>query len=336
MTMDAIVVEVTRGNDVESRHLAHVAVCDADGKMVLARGDVAVPVFPRSAIKALQALPLLECGAVELFGLTEPEIALACASHSGEPEHALTAQAMLAKAGRDVDALECGCHWPLNEFAARALAAQGGVPSALHNNCSGKHAGFVCLACALEQPPAGYVRRDHVVQREVKAVIEAMTGFSLAGSEPGVDGCSIPAWALPLSALARGFARFGTGQGLAAGRADAARQIRQSVAAHPFMVAGTGRFDTDVMQVLGASAFTKTGAEGVFCAALPDQGFGVALKVADGAGRAAEVVMAAAIAAFVPMNDAEKLALRHRFTPRLVNWNGIEVGRVRLAGSLQA
>ena len=334
MMTDGVVIEVTRGGLVESRHRGALAVCDADGGVVLARGDIDAPVFPRSAIKALQALPLVESGAVDVFGLTAAEIALACASHSGEPEHALTAHAMLVKAGRDTDALECGCHWPMNEAAARALAAAGDRPSALHNNCSGKHAGFVCLACALDENPAGYVRPGHMVQREAKAVIEAMTGVALGPEVQGVDGCSIPTWAVPLRALATGFARFGTGHGLGAARADAARKIRDSVAAHPFMVAGRGRFDTDVMLSLGARVFTKVGAEGVFCAAFPDQGLGVALKIEDGAGRAAEVLMAAVIAAFVQMSDAEKLALRDRLAPRLVNWNGIEVGGLRLVGSV--
>ena len=324
-----VLVEVTRGGRVESRHRGSVAVCDADGANVLVIGDVDTPVFPRSAVKAFQALPLLESGAAEKLGLEAAEIALACASHSGEPLHVETALAMLRKAGRDEGALECGAHWPMGDKAARALAAGGAEPGARHNNCSGKHAGFVCLACASGVDPAGYIGPDHFVQRETKAALETMCNVRLGPEVMGIDGCSIPAWAMPLRAMAHGFARFGTGQGLAPVRAAAAKKIRASVAAHPFMVAGTGRFDTDVMNVLGARAFTKTGAEGVFCASFPQQGLGVAIKMDDGAGRAAETVMAAVLARFVPLTESERGALAGRLAPGLVNWNGIEVGRIR-------
>ena len=324
-----VLVEVTRGGRVESRHTGSIAVCDAGGGNVLVLGEAEVPVFPRSAIKAFQALPLLESGAAEKLGLEAAEIALACASHSGEPLHAQTALAMLRKAGRDAGALECGAHWPMGDKAARAMAARGETPGALHNNCSGKHAGFVCLACASDMDPAGYIQPDHFVQRETKAAIESVCGVRLGAEMMGIDGCSIPAWALPLRAMALGFARFGTGQGMGPVRAAAARRIRESVAAHPFMVAGTGRFDTDVMAVTGARAFTKTGAEGVFCASFPQQGLGVAIKIDDGAGRAAEAVMAAVLAMFVPLAESERAALANRLEPKLVNWNAIEVGRIR-------
>lgn len=324
-----VTVEVSRGDRVESRHLGSVAVCDAEGKLVLELGDVGHPVFPRSAVKALQALPLLESGAADRLGLEDQEIALACASHSGEPRHAAAALAMLAKAGRSVDTLECGTHWPMGENAARAMAASGETPCALHNNCSGKHAAFVCLACASGQDPKGYVGVGHFVQREVKAALEGMCGLALDRSRVGIDGCSIPTFAIPLRALAHGFARFGTGHGLAPARAAAAARLRASVAAHTFMVAGTGRFDTAVMQALGARAFVKTGAEGVYCAAFPELGFGVALKMDDGTGRAAEAVMAGVISRFLPLSAVEGAALAQRLEPRLVNWNGIEVGRIR-------
>src|SRR5215210_7030701 len=159
-----ILVEVTRGVEVESRHHGAVSVVDAEGTAVLTIGDVECRVYPRSAVKALQALPLVEGGFADKYGLTDAEIALACASHSGEPEHVATAAAMLAKAGQDAGCLECGAHWPMGDAAARALAAAGGTPSALHNNCSGKHAGFVCLACGLDASPRGYIGPEHRVQ----------------------------------------------------------------------------------------------------------------------------------------------------------------------------
>jgi len=329
-----VVVEVTRGSRVESAHRGAGAVVDATGKLVFAFGDIERPVFPRSAVKAFQALPLVESGAADRLGLTDAEIALCCASHSGEPEHVAAAAALLAKAGRDESALECGAHWPLGEEAARALARSGASPSALHNNCSGKHAGFVCLACARGVDPKGYVEPDHPVQREVKAALEAMTGVTLGEESRGIDGCSIPTYAIPLSALALGFARLGTGEGLAPERRRAAQRIRAAVAANPTMVAGAGRFDTEAMTIAGARAFTKTGAEGVFCAALPAVGLGVAVKADDGAKRAAETMIASLIDRFGGLSTQERARLSRFVSPRLTNWRGIEVGFVRPSGPL--
>lgn len=327
-----VLAEVTRGNTVESRHRGSVVVVDADGGVVFSAGDVAKPVFPRSAVKAIQALPLFESGAADRYGLSEPEIALAVASHSGEPAHAATSLAMLKKAGRDAGCLECGAHWPMNEAAARAMSKAGQEPSALNNNCSGKHAGFVCLACGLDEDPAGYVKAGHAVQQAVRGALEDVTGAAHSSEAMGTDGCSIPSYAVPLSALALGFARIGTGHGFGPERARAAARIRKAVAAHPFMVAGTGRFDTRAMELLRERIFIKTGAEGVYCGALPELGYGIALKCDDGAGRAAEVVMAALIARFLPMNEAESTAFAPLRESVLKNWNGIEVGRVRAAG----
>ncbi|WP_150288054.1 asparaginase [Rhabdaerophilum calidifontis] len=333
--MDApVLVEVTRGGIVESAHRGAVAVLDAAGRPLLALGDIDRPVFPRSAVKALQALPLIESGAAERFGLTDAGIALACASHSGEPEHAETAAAMLAAAGRDSQCLECGAHWPMGDAAARALAASGRQPSALHNNCSGKHAGFICLALHEGHDPRGYIGPDHPAMRRVTAALGEMTGFDLARTARGIDGCSIPTYAVPLRNLAHAFARFGTGAGLAPDRARAAARIRAAVAASPFHVAGSGRFDTLAMTALGARAFVKTGAEGVYCAALPEAGLGIALKIEDGASRAAEIVMAALIARFLPLAAQEAAAIAALADKPLTNWNGVEFGRLRPAPAL--
>lgn len=329
-----VLVDVLRSSVTESRHRGAIAVIDSEGTTVLSIGDVDEPVFPRSAVKAIQAIPLLVSGAADRYGLNDAEIALACASHSGEHLHAQTAASMLAKAGRDGNCLECGTHWPMGDPAARQLAAEGGQPSALHNNCSGKHAGFVCLACALDADPAGYVREDHVVQESVRAALEELTGASHTADHRGIDGCSIPTYAVPLTSLAYGFAKFGTGTHMSADYARAAARIRSAVAANPFMVAGTGRFDTRVMEALGTSAFLKTGAEGVYCAAFPELGFGVAIKCDDGAGRAAEVMMASIIRRYLRLDEAQDALIASLERPVLRNWNGIEVGNLRPAGAL--
>lgn len=327
-------VEVTRGNLVESRHRGSISVVDADGATVLSLGDVDRRVFPRSAVKALQALPLVERGIADRFGLTDEEIALACASHSGEPGHVAVAQAMLAKAGKDAGCLECGVHWPMGEAANRALAAKGESPSALHNNCSGKHAGFICLACGLGENPKGYVTADHPVQRAVREALEDITGACHTQEKSGIDGCSIPTYAIPLPSLAFGFARFGTGAGLSGEGRAAAERIRRAVAQHPFMVAGTGRFDTKLMELLRERAFVKVGAEGVYCAAFPELGYGVALKADDGNARAAEAMMAGLILRFLPLSDEERVAVEAMAQPVLKNWNGIEVGLIGLDPAL--
>jgi L-asparaginase II len=328
---DPILVEVTRGPKVESRHHGALVVCDSSGARLAAIGDVVQAVFPRSAIKGLQALPLVETGAADRYGLTDAEIALACASHSGEPDHVATAAGMLAKAGRDATCLECGVHWPREPHGYK-LAARGEAPGQLHNNCSGKHSGFICTACAAGEDPKGYIGFDHPVQVRIRDVLQDICDTRLDRSGAGIDGCSIPTYAIPLDGLATAFARFGSGERLSSDRKLAAARIRAAVAASPFHVAGSGRFDTEVMQLLGAQVFVKTGAEGVHCAALPSLGLGVALKCADGAARAAQALMAAAIIGLLDLDITRVKPLRNLATPTLRNWNGIEVGRQRFVG----
>src|SRR5215471_11806855 len=329
-----VLVEVVRGPIVESRHRGAIAVSDAEGKTVLAIGDAASAIFPRSAVKALQALPLITEGAAERFGLSDEELALACASHSGEAAHVAGVEGMLAKAGLDSSALRCGAHWPVAQAAAAAVA-RSGAPSPLHNNCSGKHAGFLCVARALGVDHADYWRPDHPVQQRVRRVLEDFTGATLGEAQCAIDGCSVPTWAMPLDSLAHGFAKFGTGRSISAEHAEAAARLRQACAKAPWFVAGTGRFCTDILQLLGERVFVKTGAEGVYCAALPGEGLGIALKCDDGAGRAAQAIMAVLIVRFVPLAASEHAAL-HRFVqPVLRNWNNFEVGQIRLTEVLR-
>jgi L-asparaginase II len=341
--MNPILVEAWRGDLVESFHRGSYAIVDADGALVAAAGDVERPVFPRSAIKLLQALPLVESGAADRFALSAAELALACASHGGEAEHARTAASMLSKAGMDDGVLECGAHWPYNEEASRALAAQGATPKALHNNCSGKHAGFVCVGCHLAGSRDqrvflnGYVQHDHPLMREVGAAIEACTGWPLKRAPRGIDGCSIPAYAIPLRNLALAFARVASGQGLSAGRAAAAQRLRSAIAQAPFMVAGSGRMDTRLMSVFGDRVCCKVGAEGMYCAALPEWGLGVALKMDDGNNASAcEVALAAVLQALGVARDAvqaQLLAAVSNVTLR--NWRGIDVARLAAAAELR-
>ncbi len=323
-----VLVEVTRGALVESRHCGAVAVVDADGGVVLSLGDVSNPVFPRSAVKVMQALALVESGAADRYGFGDEELALACASHGGEPGHVAVAERMLAAAGLDRSALECGAHWPSHEASKLALARAGEEPSALHNNCSGKHSGFVCAACQMGVDHRGYTKPEHPIQRAVKAAFEDVSGAALSDDNRATDGCSVPTWAMPLKDLARAFARIATGNGLGSERARALQRLRAACAAKPWFVAGTGRFCTGLMTHFGARVFVKTGAEGVFCGALPEQGIGIAIKCDDGGKRAAETAMAAMIARFLPPDAKDQAALAPWLRPALHNWNGIRVGGI--------
>ncbi|HOM13954.1 MAG TPA: asparaginase [Rubrivivax sp.] len=349
MQCNPVLVEAWRGGSVESAHRGAFAVVDAAGALVCALGDVERPVFPRSAVKLLQALPLVASGAADALRLSDEELALACASHNGEPAHVAAAAAMLAKAGVDATVLECGAHWPYHEALQRQMAARGETPTPLHNNCSGKHAGFVCLGCVLARggagaaaPPtlrefaAGYVRAEHPLMREITQALQAATGCDLRHAPQGTDGCSIPTYGIALRHLALAFARVATGVGLDGDHARAARRLRQAVAKAPFMVAGSGRFDTRVMQRLGERVCCKVGAEGMYCAALPERGLGVALKIDDGNNaRAAEVVMAALIERFVTLDRAEAGWLHGFSELGLRNWNGIPVGRLAASTGLR-
>jgi L-asparaginase II len=319
-----LIADVSRGGIVESQHLGAFAVADAEGALVMSGGDVSRAVFPRSAIKAMQAIPLVAGGAAERLGLGQEALALACASHTGSPAHTSVASAMLARAGRDAGCLECGAHWPTGRAAGLALAAAGLPPTALHNNCSGKHAGFICAAVASGRDPAGYVQADHPIMREVTAAVGTVTGVRLEHAPQGVDGCSIPTFAIPLQALATGFARFGTGRLLPAEFSAAASLLRDAVAAHPLMIAGEEKFDTLVTAGLAPGVFVKSGAEGVCCGSLPALGLGFAIKADDGTMRAAEAACASLLRRLLgpdPLLDTLSATI-------LTNWNGMTVGAI--------
>ncbi|WFU09807.1 asparaginase [Rhizobium sp. CB3090] len=331
-----VCVEVTRGNLVESRHRGSVAVVDGDGKLVLSLGDIESGVFPRSACKAMQALPLVESGAADAYGFGNMELALACSSHSGEDAHVALAASMLARAGRDVSTLECGAHWSSDQKTLIHQARTVGKPTALHNNCSGKHSGFVCACCHQDIDPKGYVGYGHPLQQQIRATMQSLTGTPLGHDNCGTDGCSIPNYAVPLRSLAHGFAKMATGNGLEPIRAKASRRLFEACMAEPFYVAGTGRACTKLMQIAPGRIFAKTGAEGVFCAAIPEQGVAIAVKCDDGSARAAETMVAAALARFFEKGSEVHADLTEMANKAMSNWNGIHVGDIRAAAALTA
>ena len=325
-----VTVEVTRGNLTESRHRGMAVVVDGDGEIVFSAGDIEGGVFPRSACKAMQALPLMESGAADAFGFGDKELALACSSHSGEDAHAALAASMLARAGRDESALECDAHWSSDQKTIIHQAKTLDKPSALHNNCSGKHSGFICACCHTGTDVEGYVGYDHPLQQEIRGTMESLTGAAMGQDNCGVDGCSIPTYAIPLKSLAHGFAKMATGQGLEAVRAKASRRLIDACMAQPFYVAGTGRACTRLMEIALGQIFAKTGAEGVFVAALPQQGIAMAVKCEDGATRAAEAMIAALLARYFEEGSTEQQTLLGMANRSMKNWNGIHVGDVRV------
>lgn len=306
-------------------------MCDAAGRLIHAWGDVDRRVFPRSAIKPLQALPLLESGAAERFDVSDAEIALACASHGGEPVHVDGVAAWLARLGLDHAALECGAHMPMTAAAAETLIRASQAPGTVHNNCSGKHTGMLATALQCGDPLSGYVGLDHPVQQRVRAALEDMTDTDLGAAAAGIDGCSIPTIAEPLSALAVGMARLADPAGLGATRAAACRRITAAMAAYPVNVAGTGRFCTAVIEAAGTAALIKTGAEGVYCAALVELGLGLALKIDDGATRAAEVATAAILDRLGAFDDTARERIAPLARPVLRNRKALAVGMIRPA-----
>jgi L-asparaginase II len=326
-----VLVEVTRGGAVESRHRGAAVVVDSRGRQMAAWGDVEAVVFPRSSVKPLQALPMLEAGAVERFAVSSTEVALACASHGGEPAHVEAVRCWLARLRLGEDDLICGAHPPLSAAAAQELTREHREPSRLHNNCSGKHTGFLTLALHLRAPVERYGDPEHPVQRLVRRTLSEMGGVDLATAPSAVDGCGVPVFGMPLSAIARGFARLAARDILPTARAVAARRIVAAMTTHPFFVAGAGRFDTLVIEQAAGRVLVKGGAEGVCAAALLDRGLGLAVKIDDGAKRAAESAMAALLARFAGGDEALVRTLSTFGAKAVLDTRGSTVGSLRPA-----
>jgi L-asparaginase II len=317
-------VRVTRGGIVESAHDVHVAVVNADGRIVASTGNPERIAFMRSAAKPFQALPLVEDGVLDAFHIPTEELALCCASHNAEERHVELAASLLARIGLGEDALECGAHPPMRQEVADRLRSNGTTYRSIHNNCSGKHAGFLALALHHGWDPKGYVGPDHPVQRRLLREMTRWTDVDEETLVTGTDGCGVVTYALPLERMALAFARFAA----AAARGEAPARVVKAMQAHPFFVAGTGRLCTAILERAGDRAFVKTGAEGVFGAGVPSRGLGIALKVADGASRAADVALVRVLEELGVLDgDDLKVLESYRRVP-LVNRRGELVGHV--------
>ena len=324
-----IAVEVTRGGMVESVHRVTAAVVDADGRAVSSWGDVDRLVYGRSAIKPIQALPVLESGAAEAKGLDDAEVTLCCASHSGEPMHVDRVVAWLGRMGLSADDLECGPQMPGHEPSARSLIQAGTAPTRAHNNCSGKHSGMLTTAVHLGEPTKGYTGDDHPVQKRLKTVMAEMSGCDLSGVPTGYDGCGIPVYGVPLKGLATAMARFADPSGLSAGRRAAVERIVAACARHPLLIGGTDRFNSTILAETGTRCLLKSGAEGVFAASAIDKGLGICVKVDDGTGRAAQVAIGAILVHLGVLDADAQRRLANALTPPIRNWAGRLVGVVR-------
>ncbi len=329
-------VEVVRGSLVESRHAVTVAVVDADGQLVHRVGDPdRLITYMRSAAKPLQALAAVEAGVLEAYGLDERALAMMCASHSGTPLHTQIVADMLERIGLGPQYLQCGAHWPYHGPTADAMRRRGEEPTALHSNCSGKHAGMLAFSRHLGADVATYRRPEHPVQRRIRALVSALTGTPEEALVLAVDGCGVPVFGLSVTAMATAFARLGAGRALDDRRAAAARRIAGAMRAEPELVAGPGRFDTILMESLRGRVVAKTGAEGVQCLALPERGLGVALKVHDGSARAAAPATLETLDLLGVLAEPERQALGSLRQPVVRNVAGDAVGEIRCQLSLR-
>jgi len=327
-----ILVEVTRGDRVESMHRGAIAIANTKGETVFSLGDVEAVSFPRSSLKMVQALPLVESGAADAFGLSDEEIALACASHSGEPMHTERVAAWLERIGCTEHDLACGAHPSRVEAVNEAMIREGRKPTRIFNNCSGKHTGFLTVCRHWDVATKGYEQHDHPLQVAIAKALGELAGIT--GEIPyGIDGCVAPAFALPIDAFARVLAKFADPSDQPLQRGAAMKHIVSAMIAHPDLVAGTGRSDTILMRAANNRIATKAGAEAYYAAIIPEAGLGVALKIDDGAGRGAETAIAAILDKLGVLTD-DKAAHAIIRAP-ILNTRGKIVGERRPAKALQ-
>ncbi|WP_128514518.1 asparaginase [Tabrizicola thermarum] len=319
-------LEVWRGGLLECVHQGHAVICDTKG-IVAAWGNPDAVIFPRSSCKMIQALPLIETGAADARGLTQQHLALACASHRGAHVHVELAGRWIADLGLSESDLRCGAHEPGDVEERDRLIRAREQPCQLHNNCSGKHSGFLTVTQHLKAGPE-YVEIDHPLQKAIRAATEEVTDETVAGW--GVDGCSAPNFAMTAGALARGMAKFAAAREGHGAREDAMVRLTRAMAAHPHLVSGEGQACTELMRAMGGRVAIKGGAEAVYVAIVPEKGLGIALKVVDGGYRASEAAVAALLAKIGVLDPAHPAAVK-RMAGVQRNWRGLETGFYRLA-----
>ncbi|WP_380055270.1 asparaginase [Falsihalocynthiibacter sp. SS001] len=330
MTSPIPMAELWRGDMLESFHTGHAVICSANGEIVEAWGDPTQIIFPRSSCKMIQALPLIESGAAEASNLTAEQLALSCASHQGAAIHTKSVGSWLASLGMSHDDLRCGAQPSSDSDERKRLILEHESPCQLHNNCSGKHAGFLTL----NQHIGGgseYIDLSHPVQTAVKAAFEEVTQETSSGY--GIDGCSAPNHTTSVHGLARAMAFFAAAREGQGTRETAAAKLVNAMRTYPELVAGETRACTELMRAMDHKVAIKTGADGVFVAILPDQKLGVALKITDGATRASECAIAA-ILVKLGVLDANHPATLKRMNAPQINWRGVTAAWIRPSAAL--
>jgi L-asparaginase II len=326
--MSDLLVEVTRGSLVESKHFGDLVIVGRDGRVMWSVGDPYRVTYARSSAKPLQALPLLESGAAEALHMTDEEVALACASHSGEPAHVERIAAFLQRIGVDVSKLQCGVHPPYNGDAHAVLMRSGQELTSIHNNCSGKHAGMLALAKFMGADLDTYLEPTHPVQQAIFQVVQDVCGLSAEQIHVGTDGCGVPVFGVPIDRLAHTFSQFADPRGLPEPRARAMRRIRDAMIGYAHLVAGTGRFCTGLMEAAEGAILGKAGAEGVYCLGVLPEGYGLCVKIDDGNARAAYPAVVEALTQSGIVNSTITTKLSEFHQPQLRNHKGTLVGRV--------
>lgn len=338
------VLEVTRGDVVESLHHGAVAVADPDGRVIASLGDPEAVTYLRSSAKPFQALPLIESGAADHMGLTLEEIAITCASHSGTDAHVEVVASLLARAGLSEELLQCGTHRPYDQATARRLKQSGLAPTSIRHNCSGKHSAMLALARYLEAPLETYLDPTHPVQTRILTTVGEMCGLREDQIHVGIDGCSAPNFAVPLRSAATAFARLAGPSSLDEPRSAACQRVFKAMTTHPEMVGGPGKFDTRLMQVVGGRILSKGGAEGYFAFALPPDTLGVgqpacgvAVKIADGnlGRRAGSPVALEVLRQLNALGYGDLEALREFGPVPVTNHRGAVVGTLRTCFHLE-
>lgn len=325
-----LVVEVLRGPVVESLHHVMAVIVNELGHVTQFWGNPQFLTMPRSAIKMLQALPLIESGAAEKFELDDKMLALACSSHRGEKEHLQVLQQWLEKIPLKESQFICGPHWPYDEASAHEMIRKGQKPTALCNNCAGKHAALITTCLHLGENPTGYEKYEHNAQKRLRKVLTETMKFDHSRTAYGIDGCGIPTYAVPLQSMAVGMSSLINPKENPTRRAAAERLFR-AMRAYPFFVSGSDSFATAVIEKSQGRALVKGGAEGVYCAVLPEKRMAFAIKASDGAGRAAQVAAASLLLQLGGLSEVEFKSLAKHTMPTITNWKGDVVGQMRIA-----
>ena len=326
-------VEVTRNGTVESRHFGAAVVCDAKGDVVESWGNIESLVFPRSALKPMLAIQLVESGASTRYALNDAELSLACSSHQGEQMHQDLVVSWLNRLGLTEDHLACGPVLPEHTESAHRLLASGQNGCRIHHNCSGKHTGFLTTALHLDIPLDDYHQIEHPLQQLSLDILSDLADVDLKQYPIGIDGCGLPAPTMPLQQLGHAMARFANPVDLSDYRAQAIYRLHEAITNEPIYIAGHGTLVSELNEVTNGCVLAKTGAEGVVTAAIPDQGLGIALKIADGSARARSVALLAILDHLGALSDDEKHKLQTHHSPSIINSRGINVGEIRPAES---